>query len=56
MLILSVIAMSSCLSSASSFPSFKEHTFQGTTFSGCFQIQHLRYGKKDLGIDTIFDV
>ena len=44
------------LSSVSSFPSFKEHIFQGTPFSGCFQILHLRHGKRDLGIYTLFNV
>ena len=44
------------LSSVSGFPSFKEHIFQGTPFSDCFQILHLRHGKRDLGIYTLFNV
>ena len=36
------------VSSVSGFLSFKEHIFQGTPFSGCFQTQHLQYGKQDL--------
>ena len=40
----------------SGFSSFKEHIFQGTPFSGCPQIWHLRYEKQELGIYIMFNV
>ena len=56
MLTLSVIVMCLCLYPVRLVSRVLKNTFQGTAFSGCFQLQHLRYGKKDLGIDTIFNV
>ena len=34
-------------------PSFKEHLFQKTPFSGCFKIYHILYGKQYTGISTM---
>ena len=53
-LILSVIVMYLYLYPVC--PSLKERIFQGTPFSGCFQILHLRYGKQDLGTYTMLNV
>ena len=42
--------MLAALFSVSDFHSLKEHIFQQTPFSGCFQMEPMRYGKQYLGI------
>ena len=38
------------LFSVSGLPSFKEHIFQGISFSGCFQISHMQFKLRNLNL------